>query len=280
MLLIRRKIQSLCHHHCTCFRQDPANFTKSAISASLYWWWWSTIMATSITTNTTIATTFVFGFEMPYFTTRGQSAFSRRIIIINNNHNNYRSNPRPPAVRRSFLSSMNVNNNNHVIDFQSDAKNFGRGDLHLSAALSEHDVVVYQTGTWLVDGVPVGDSDDSDLPPSFEYAAVDNLQIVWSHNCEHGVIRGWKMKLLVVSDGDDEEPATNNKQGLVKTDESVEFGPEQLVARIPVLWLLGSENDKNQPPRIVNAESDNADTCVPTVCQELTDDLWRNPPVS
>ena len=168
--------------------------------------------------------------------------------------------------------------NNNVIDFQSDGKNFGRGDFHLSAALSEHDVVVYQTGTWFVDGVAVGDGDTS-RPPSFEYAAVDNLQIVWSHNCEHGVVRAWKMKLVLVNDDVDETLADCNKQRLVRTDEAVEFGPEQLVARIPVLWL-GSENDKDQPGNNHHAEKDNADTCVATVSQELTDELWRNPPLS
>lgn len=161
--------------------------------------------------------------------------------------------------------------NGYNIDFQSDAENFGRGDFHLSAALSENDVVVYQTGTWFVDGVPVG---DDSLPPSFEYTAVDNLQIVWSHNCEHGVVRGWKMKPMdVVLPQDYEQLADCKHQRLVRTDEQVDFGPEQLVARIPVMWL-GNENDDQKG----NAE--NADMCVTTASQELKDDLWRNPPLS
>jgi hypothetical protein len=46
-------------------------------------------------------------------------------------------------------------------------------------------LVVYQTGTWTVDGVQVGDG----TPPKWQYARVENVQIVSTHNCEHGVIR-------------------------------------------------------------------------------------------
>ena len=44
----------------------------------------------------------------------------------------------------------------NLIDYQaSDA--YGRGNMHLSAALNIGDFVVYQTGSWEVDGVLVGD---------------------------------------------------------------------------------------------------------------------------
>ena len=131
------------------------------------------------------------------------------------------------------------------IDFQSDVTKFGRGEMHLSAILEEGDVVVYQTGTWYVDGVEVGDG----TPATFRYALVENVQIVWTHNCEHGVVRGLSLKLQ----------EKNSKQQFVRHGfEEIEFGPEQLVARIPVKWE--SEDEK--------------DVCTPLV--ELKDELWQN----
>ena len=103
------------------------------------------------------------------------------------------------------------------IDFQSDDALFGRGQMHLSADLEEGNVVAYQTGTWLVDGVTVGDV----TPAAISFCCIDTIQVVWTHNCEHGVLRGLE---LVVDDA----------RMLVATGQVVEFGPEQLVARIPV----------------------------------------------
>lgn len=112
------------------------------------------------------------------------------------------------------------------IDYQHD---FGRGDHHLTADLQEGDIIVFQTGTWYVDGVAVGDGD----PSSWEYCLVDTIQIVWSHNCEHGVVRGFPVQLRSTDDDDDD----NEEGGLVLCadfDSMIDFGPEQLVARIPV----------------------------------------------
>lgn len=106
------------------------------------------------------------------------------------------------------------------IDFQSDTTQFGRGEMHLSAMVNEGDVVVYQKGSWMVDGVVVGDG----TTPTFEYCQVETIQLVWTHNCEHGVIRGITMKL--------EDQIFLPMEPL----EAVEFGPEQLLARIPVQW--------------------------------------------
>ena len=109
-------------------------------------------------------------------------------------------------------------------------RDYGRGEDHLSAFLQEGDVVVYQTGTWYVDGVEVGDG----RPPMHEWAKIDSLQVVWTHNCEHGVLRGIALE---------EETATTNSNGngvlcLCETDpmEFIEFGPEQLLARVMVEW--------------------------------------------
>ncbi|CAJ1965911.1 unnamed protein product [Cylindrotheca closterium] len=110
------------------------------------------------------------------------------------------------------------------IELQSDDTKFGRGDFHLSALIEEGDVVVYQTGSWLVDGVVVG---EDDAVPSFALAKIDNVQVVWTHNCEHGVLRG----IEVVIDQKD-----NTRVLLKEPLEDVEFGPEQLLARLPVTW--------------------------------------------
>jgi hypothetical protein len=127
-----------------------------------------------------------------------------------------------------------------AIDYQSDAKNYGRGDMHLSAALEESDVVVYQTGTWYVDGVQVGDGN----PPAYHYALVDNVQIVWTHNCEHGVIRGLSLELVEHdTDGDNDEENIQRLTQMQGVARHIEFGPEQLVARVPVERVGDSEED-------------------------------------
>jgi len=118
-------------------------------------------------------------------------------------------------------------NNASKIQFQQGA-DFGRGDAHLSAVLEEGDVVAYATGTWEVDGVIVGDG----TPRKIKLARVDHTQIVWTHNCEHGYIRGDPVELsdkgkLTLSINEDNT-------------EMVAFGPEQLIARIPVEWTLNS----------------------------------------
>lgn len=111
------------------------------------------------------------------------------------------------------------------IEFQSDS-DYGRGDQHLSASLEEGDVVLYQTGSWFVDGVEVGDGS----PPRRCLAVVGTIQLVWTHNCEHGVIRGFSLE--VTESGDERQlrlipsSQTNN--------DMIEFGPEQLIAKLPL----------------------------------------------
>lgn len=113
-----------------------------------------------------------------------------------------------------------------TVDFQSDDTLYGRGEMHLSAALEDDDVVVYRTGSWTVDGVEVGDGPAA----TWRYARVENIQIVWTHNCEHGVIRGVALDPIF---SPDKRPLFN------VAEEQVEFGPEQLVARIPTEWKSG-----------------------------------------
>jgi len=127
-----------------------------------------------------------------------------------------------PAVAFPIGSSQTVRaSRSHLsgtcIDFQ---REYGRGEKHLSASLLEGDLVVYQGGTWLVDGVEVGDGSES----IFRYAMLETMQLVWTHNCEHGVLRGVECYVK-------DDIAT-----LVEPLNELEFGPEQLVAKIPVQW--------------------------------------------
>lgn len=108
------------------------------------------------------------------------------------------------------------------IEFQSDSSRYGRGEYHLSAALNERDIVVYQTGSWMVDGVLVGNGEET----TFEYGIVDTIQVVWTHNCEHGYIRGMRVSINY----------EENTVHVIEPLEFIDFGPDQLYARVPVEW--------------------------------------------
>ncbi|KAJ8606218.1 hypothetical protein CTAYLR_010538 [Chrysophaeum taylorii] len=91
----------------------------------------------------------------------------------------------------------------------------GRGYDHITATLEEGDLILYRDGSWLVDEVPVGDDE-----PTLRFASVNLVQLVWTHNCEHGWVYGMS------ADVDD--------HFRVSVDESneVQVGPEQVVARL------------------------------------------------
>ena len=127
------------------------------------------------------------------------------------------------------------------IDLQSDATKYGRGEDHITFDLQPGDVVVYQRGTWYVDGVAVGPGDE----PYWSYALVDGLQVVWTHNCEHGVVRGWHLDLVCDDDEDTKDTCKLTTLRRNGEEEEVEFGPEQVIARINnVRWdddmMIGS----------------------------------------
>ena len=77
--------------------------------------------------------------------------------------------------------------------------------------------MLYQVGSWTVDGVTVGDGDE----PALAYAVVDTLQLVFTHNCEHGWIYGSALEC-------DADGSLRPPDG----DAFVQFGPEQLLARL------------------------------------------------
>lgn len=131
------------------------------------------------------------------------------------------SGPGLQARQRPIPTSMR-----HNIEYQSD---WGRGQQHLSASVSEGNIVVFQGGTWFVDSVQVGDGTD----PYFCYALIETIQLVWTHNCEHGVLRGLQVDI---------DDAGNVK--LIQPVATIEFGPEQLIAKIPVEWDEASETGK------------------------------------
>jgi hypothetical protein len=116
--------------------------------------------------------------------------------------------------------------NTMEIEYQKDC---GRGEQHLSASLLEGNIVVYQRGTWLVDSVEVGDGSD----PYFSYALIETMQVVWSHNCEHGVLRGLQVEI-----------SSGTSAKLIEPLAEIEFGPEQLIAKIPVEWDEATESGK------------------------------------
>ena len=126
------------------------------------------------------------------------------------------------------------------IEYQSDATKFGRGEQHLSATLDRGDVVVYQTGTWYVDGVAVGEGS----PPGVAYGVVETIQLVWTHNCEHGVIRVLPVQLAVDNDDNNHDNPPTLLQ--VQPDEDfLEVGPEQLIAKLPFQCSQEGESENS-----------------------------------
>ena len=110
-----------------------------------------------------------------------------------------------------------------IVEYQSDDK-YDRGEMHISAAVNEGDTIVYRTGSWYVDGVLVG---EEGAVPAYEFCRVETIQLVWTHNCEHGVLRG------LAVDVDDGEEQMSLRTPL----DDIQFGPEQIIARISnVVW--------------------------------------------
>ena len=140
------------------------------------------------------------------------------------------SSKQAPKIKRPVLAKAPTQQDDDLhqhIDLQSDASQYGRGEEHITFDLQPGDVVAYQRGTWYVDGVAVGPGDD----PCWSYALVDGLQVVWTHNCEHGVVRGWNLDLVHCDDNED-DVSTGTTLRRNGEEEEVEFGPEQVIGRI------------------------------------------------
>lgn len=170
-------------------------------------------------------------------TPSGATAFQCRQASLPRSSERAPRRKRPAFVRaRAKPSRENDDEPSHRhIDLQSDTSRYGRGEDHITFDLRPGDVVVYQQGTWCVDGVAVGPGDD----PYWSYAMVDGLQVVWTHNCEHGVVRGWHLDLVHNDeDQEDEDGACISVESAgtilrrYGEEEEVEFGPEQVLGRI------------------------------------------------
>ena len=103
-----------------------------------------------------------------------------------------------------------------------------RGDDHISAFIDVGDLVLWREGSWLVDGVEVGDA-----PPVLRLGLVTAIQVVWTHNCEIGVIYA-----------DFVAPPTSAAGATRVVEDSpspsgTQFGPEQLVAMLGSLHCVG-----------------------------------------
>ena len=78
---------------------------------------------------------------------------------------------------------------------------------------------------------------------------VDTIQIVWTHNCEHGVINGFDITINT-NEHKHESSTYNEVNGAVVNvgstfvigNEYVQCGPEQVVAKIPIT----RDSDKNE----------------------------------
>ena len=128
-----------------------------------------------------------------------------------------------------------------------------------------------------MDGVLVGDEDAEIV---YKICRIETIQIVWTHNCEHGVLRGLNINttnasssiIEIENENDDLEEISLSSSSSSSTTEStttiasasasvsddtnrslrfliptpfvdVEFGPEQLVGRINTIeWKTTSDN--------------------------------------
>lgn len=159
------------------------------------------------------------------------------------------------SLIRSSLSFGNAKSQNpysrltslhQQIDRQSDKSKYGRGIDHISADINEGDVIAYQEGTWYVDGTEVGDGS----PAIVRYCLVDTVQIVWTHDCEHGLVYGFDLTVAHNDEDVSYESGVIVKKGsmfIVENESYVQCGPEQILCRVPVsLTELKWKNDAIQ----------------------------------
>lgn len=147
---------------------------------------------------------------------------------------------RPKGCRYLWASNKaGVFDGSPCIDRQSDGK-YGRGILHISADLDEGDIIAYQDGTWYVDGTEVGNGS----PPYVRYLIVDTIQLVWTHDCEHGVINGFDLSIKNGDAFESSAGAVEIGSYFIAGDEYVQVGPEQILSRIPAITLEENWTDR------------------------------------
>jgi len=64
---------------------------------------------------------------------------------------------------------------------------------------------------------------------------VDTIQLVWTHNCEHGVINGFDLSVASATAVEESAGGAMVEQGsyFILSNEYAQIGPEQVLARIP-----------------------------------------------
>ena len=201
----------------------------------------------SITTRTLLillaSTKIVHGFQwMPLLSTRSSKHLQPMYIPLPTILGRRFSQPQNTVTEENnflLLRASKLDSDETIIEYQSDDK-YDRGEMHISAAVNEGDTVVYRTGSWYVDGVLVG---DEDATPAYEYCRVESIQLVWTHNCEHGVLRGLAVDL---SEDDNSEQQGQHLSLRTPLDE-VQFGPEQIIAWISnVVWEPNNEDETGE----------------------------------
>ena len=102
----------------------------------------------------------------------------------------------------------------------------------------------------------LGDGSDSMV----RYMQVDTIQLVWTHDCEHGVINGFD---LVVAANDDDDDVSSEESGVIvgkgsyfviNEDEYIQVGPEQVLARIPTTSSEQNWKDSDREMVLSRAE--------------------------
>ena len=128
------------------------------------------------------------------------------------------------------FSFGNIIGNNRINTEWSSNEN--KGHDHLSAFIQEDDIVIYRTGTWYIDNIEVGDG----TPATLQAGIVRAVQLVWSHDCEHGCIY---IEPLIPTSSSNINTNTDDYDMLIKLDDDdnsvlAAFGPEQLVAVLAI----------------------------------------------
>lgn len=71
-----------------------------------------------------------------------------------------------------------------------------------------------------------------------KYIQVDTIQLVWTHDCEHGVINGFDTVIGNEINGSTSLETSNiaveKGSCFVIIDDYIQIGPEQILARIPI----------------------------------------------
>ena len=87
-----------------------------------------------------------------------------------------------------------------------------------------------------------------------KYMKVDTIQLVWTHDCEHGVINGFDLSIGNENEGTESSSgAVQMGSYFIAIDDYLQVGPEQILARIPAKSM--NKNWKDTESSMWMAES-------------------------